>query len=153
MAHDTLAKLRALISMKSTLIKVFQDDLDLARQLVEALRQDLAHAVNLIAAKDDHIKRLQDENYRLMMKDWEQQDKDEEWLADYLANHDPIELDIMAQPADSTLNEPLVAKFKDFHTFDYEDWKDADYPVFGDDARIDEDGFETLYPTHKETNS
>jgi hypothetical protein len=104
MAKDTLTKLRALISMKSTLIATFQADLILAQDLVEALRSDLEHAVSLIQRKDEQIKRLQDENYRLLMKGWEQQDKDEEWLANYLAEYSPIEEDIMAQPADSTLH-------------------------------------------------
>lgn len=82
---DTLNKLRNLLDMKSTLLRIASDDLRHARDTVEALRGDLEHAVSLIMRKDRQIQLLQEERYELLMKDWEQQDKDEEWLAMYLA--------------------------------------------------------------------
>ena len=144
MARDTLTKLRNLLSMKSSLVEAFRNDLHLAQDLVEALRADLAHAVSLIQAKDEQIQRLQDENYRLMMKSWEQQDKDEEWLADYLANHNPIE--------DTVIASQILTKedIKDIMTTNVDD----DYPAFGDERQplhtsttdVEDDGFITVYP-------
>ena len=88
---DTLLKLRSLLSMKSHLLDQATKDKEFAETLVQALRGDLEHAVNLILRKDEQIQILQDANYKLMARGWEQQDKDEAWLADYLAQEDELE--------------------------------------------------------------
>lgn len=85
MAADTLAKLRNLLSMKSTLLSITAEDLAMANDLVEALRADLAHAVRLIQAKDEEIQSLCEEIHQLKMTEWAQIDADENWLAEYLA--------------------------------------------------------------------
>jgi phage FluMu gp28-like protein len=87
MAKDTLFKLRNLLEMKGAILHSINKDLIFAQDLVEALRGDLEHAVMLIQRKDAEIEQLQDQIYNLQAKEWEQQDKDENWLADYLANH------------------------------------------------------------------
>jgi hypothetical protein len=89
---DNLTKLRALLTMKSTLLETFQKDLAFAQDLVEALRGDLEHAVNLIQRKDDEINRLNEELLKERMKEWEAIDRDEEWLAEYLARDEGLSL-------------------------------------------------------------
>jgi hypothetical protein len=89
---DTLLKLRALLNMKSHLLEQALKDREFAENVVQVLRADLEHAVSLITRRDEVIKELQDENYKLRMKEWEQQDKDEEWLADYLARDEGLSL-------------------------------------------------------------
>jgi hypothetical protein len=89
---DTLLKLRALLNMKSHLLEQALKDREFAENVVQVLRADLEHAVSLITRRDRIIKELQDENYKLRMKEWEQQDKDEEWLADYLARDEGLSL-------------------------------------------------------------
>jgi hypothetical protein len=84
---DTLNKLRALLNMKSHLLEQAIRDRQVATDLVVALRDDLVHAVSLIQRKDREIDRLNEELLRERMKEWEAIDKDEEWLAEYLAAH------------------------------------------------------------------
>ena len=88
---DTLIKLRALVSMKTTLLTALQNDLDHARFTVEALRGDLEHAVNLIKARDREIMLLKYELATANEPWWLQQDKDEEWLHEYLATESTYE--------------------------------------------------------------
>lgn len=88
MAIDTLNKLRNLLSMKSTLLAVTAEDLQLAKDLIEALRADLAHAVRLIQAKDKEIQSLCEEIHKLRMAEWAQIDSDEDWLFNYLAQQE-----------------------------------------------------------------
>ena len=69
--NDTIAKVRALVDMKTALI--------------EALRKDLVTAVRIIRTRESTIERLQKENQQLQQQWWLQQDEDEQWLADQLS--------------------------------------------------------------------
>jgi hypothetical protein len=109
---DTLLKLRALLNMKSHLLEQALKDREFAENVVQVLRADLEHAVSLITRRDEVIKELQDENYKLRMKEWEQQDKDEEWLADYLARDDEDTNGDWDYPAFGDEPQPMHPKLK-----------------------------------------
>lgn len=81
---DTTAKLRALYSSSVVLLRATEKALTQSEQKLEAALTNLDRAMHMIEAKNSLIKRQQIVIQELNMKEWEQQDKDEKWWADYI---------------------------------------------------------------------
>ena len=101
---DTVHKLRSLLSMKSKLCEELLKDTVRAELLIESLRGDIEHAVRIIKSRDrtiDHLKNLVrelDEQVEQQNQEWwQQQDQDEQWLAEYLANDDTIKVEDLSE--------------------------------------------------------
>lgn len=74
MANDTIEKMRALCSMKDTLLEV--------------TRRDRDRALRVIARRDEEIAQLQARVTELEQKWWAELDEDNEWVAEQLAKLD-----------------------------------------------------------------
>lgn len=78
MAKDNIVKLRALVEMKSKLIKIY--------------RREFQTALRIIRKRDAEIEALRNELEKQKQEWWLQQDQDEQWLREHINETQETEL-------------------------------------------------------------